>query len=279
MCSSFAPTAALPFRFGISVMNSHPDAGAIDRQIPLFAAVGFDSFFLSCGVTDDFARIPYWAEHAAAAGIEFEAVHAPTDGVNALWLPESTLETDAYLARAHRLIGFCAEGGVSKLVLHVAYGEPYPVSSVGLSRFTALEEFASLHGVRLCYENASVAVHTIEAAKNALPGHGFCHDAGHNLCYTPAVDYLAACGEKLLYTHLHDNHGTADEHLLPYDGNRNWTAYADALSRIGYRGTLNAELSCSWREDYRAMPYADFLTTARERVRHLSDEIARTTEA
>ncbi len=268
----------LPFRLGISVMVSHPEAGEIDRQIPLFASLGFDSFFLSCGVTADFHRIPAWAELAARSGIEFEAVHAPTDGVNALWLPEATAETAesaAYLDRARRIIGYCAEGGVGKLVLHVACGGVHPVTDAGLARFSALEDLASARGVRLCYENAGEAEHLLAAVRNASAGHGFCHDTGHELCYTPDADYLAVLGDRILYTHLHDNHGAADEHLLPYDGDRDWTAYAASLARIGYCGTLNAELACMYRADYRAMSYPAFLTLARERLLRLSAAIDR----
>ncbi len=262
------PVAGFPL--GISIMNSHPGAGSIGEQIQLFAAVGFDSFFLSCGVTSDFGRIPHWAAVARDAGIGFEAVHAPTDGVNALWEPSDTVEATAYLGRIHRILDFCGEGGVPKLVLHTAYGRPHPVTEAGLARFSALEAFASARSVSLCYENAGVAEHLIAAVQNAAPGHGFCHDVGHHLCYTPDTDYLAACGDKLLYTHLHDNQGSTDEHLLPYDGLRDWGAYAASLARIGYRGTLNAELSATWREDYRAMPYAAFLQTARARLSRLS---------
>ncbi len=265
---------AYGFSLGFSVMNSHPQAGSIDEQLRLFGEAGFDTFFLSCGVTSDFGRIPHWAEVAHRAGIDFEAVHAPTDGVNALWLPDATAETEAYLSRIRRIIGFCREGGVRKLVLHTAYGEPHPVTRTGLDRFSAMEEPASAHGVSLCYENAGVASHLIAAVQNASPGHGFCHDAGHELCYTPDTDYLSVCGEKLLYTHLHDNRGRADEHLLPYDGLRDWSAYAASLARTGYRGTLNAELSATWRDDYRALPYPAFLETARARLVRLAREIA-----
>ncbi len=254
-------------------MNSHPEAGNIDQQIALFADAGFDSFFLSCGVTTEFDRIPHWAAIARGVSIAFEAVHAPTDGVNALWLTEDHPATHAYLSRAEHILDLCGEAGVSKLVLHTAYGAPPPISSIGLARFSRLEAYADTRGVSLCYENASVAEHLLAVVRNASTGHGFCHDTGHQLCYTPDMDYLSACQAKLLYTHLHDNHGTADEHLLPYDGQRDWDAYASALAEDGYTGTLNAELSCTWRADYRAMSYPSFLRLAIARVHRLAQAV------
>ncbi len=260
---------------GISLMISHPGAGAIESQIPVFAALGFDSFFLSCGVTADFEHIPAWAALGRRCGIAMEAVHAPTDGVNALWSAAAadTPAAEAYLARARRLIELCAGGEVSRLVLHTAYGTPPPASAVGLARFSAMEAHASAHGVALCYENATSADHLIAAVENASPGHGFCYDAGHEQCYTPDAHYLDRLGRQLLYTHLHDNHRTADEHLLPYDGARDWDALATALARIGYAGTLNAELACLYRPDYAALPYRDFLAEAHARLTQLNTAI------
>ena len=46
---------------GMSLMISHPDKLSIEEQISLFAKVGFDSFFLSYGVTNTFEQIPFWS--------------------------------------------------------------------------------------------------------------------------------------------------------------------------------------------------------------------------
>ncbi len=263
-------------RAGFSAMISHPGAGEVDRQIPLFAEAGFDTWFLACGVTAAFDRIPAWAKLSAAAGITLEAVHAPTDGVDAMWGP--TLP-EAYLSRAESLLDLCSEGGVDKLVLHVTAGGVMLPTEAGLSRFAALEDYASARGVHLCYENAGAAAPLVAVVENASAGHGFCYDAGHELCYTPSAGYLSRLGQKLLYTHLHDNHGGVaatpgtDEHLLPYDGARDWQALALTLAEIGYRGTLNAELACFYRPDYRDIPYPAFLALARARLSRLEAEI------
>ncbi len=271
---------------GISIINSHPEAESISEQIRLFDRIGFDSFFLSSGVTADFHRIPEWADLAAGVGMEFEAVHAPTDGVNALWDPSARETAEAYMARLRRIIDFCGEGGVRYVVMHVAYGTPHPVTPEGLARLSTLEDYAAEWEVHLCYENAGISEHLTAAVRNAGPGHGFCHDTGHNLCYTPMVDYLPACGDKLLYTHLHDNGGQADDagriypgragadlHLLPYDGVMDWSHYMKRLAAVGYRGTLNLELSCTWRSEYRQMTYPRFLEIAFERACRLRDDL------
>jgi sugar phosphate isomerase/epimerase len=46
----------------------------------------------------------------------------------------------------------------------------------------------------------------------------FCYDSGHNNCFTPEIDCLGKYGDKLIALHLHDNDGTCDQHLLPFNG-------------------------------------------------------------
>ena len=44
---------------GMSALASHPETKTIEEQISVFAGCGFDSFFLSTGVTDQFKKIPF----------------------------------------------------------------------------------------------------------------------------------------------------------------------------------------------------------------------------
>ncbi len=261
-------------KLGMSAIISHPGAGSIEGQIRLFADTGFDSFFLSCGVTDDFDSIPRWALLAREAGILFEAVHAPSDGADAMWC-----EGDAvlpHIAQLLRLIRLCAGGGVEKLVLHPAGRGDVPVSALGLERYADLERAASAAGVRICYENSISIPHLLAVVQQAGPDHGFCLDIGHHQCYTPDAPLLQRLGRRMLYTHLHDNQGAAapgisgpDLHLLPFDGVQDCPALAAALRSAGYTGTLDLELACAHREDYRAMPYPDFVRLAHRRAQRL----------
>ena len=73
-------------QLGMSALISHPDKKTIEQQLQIFADVGFDSFFLSCGVTNQYEKIPYWSACAKSLGISFEAVHAPSDFVNSVWV-------------------------------------------------------------------------------------------------------------------------------------------------------------------------------------------------
>ena len=70
---------------------------------------------------------------------------------------------------------------------------------------------------------------------------GICLDIAHaNLNEDPpfAIEY---CKERLLHVHISDNHGTADEHLYPFEGTVKWNNVISALRKIDYSGCLNFE--------------------------------------
>ncbi len=258
-------------KIGMSILISHPDKWSISDQIPLFRESGFDSFFLSCGVTSEFHRIPEWSELSRKHGLWFEAVHAPSGGMNSVWQEGEAGED--YLRMIRGLLTQCADGGVEKLVMHVSSGGAAPVSRMGLDRYRALEEYAEGLGVHLCFENGDVIPHLAAVLEEAGDFHGFCLDIGHHLCYAPREPLIQRFGHKLMYTHIHDNRGITrpgnpggDMHLMPFDGNLDWNWFAEAIRNTGYMGTLNLELACHSCPAYGKMSYPEFVREANARI-------------
>ncbi len=270
------------YKTGMSITNSHPTQPTIEEQIALYARIGFDSFFLATGVTEEYYKIPHWSEIAATQGIRFEAVHGPTGGANELWAGKC----DGYFAHICRIVDWCREGQVEKLVLHGAHGMPPPVSPAGLTAFDRLEGYAEEAGVRLLWENSNVTEHFLALAtrqsttKNGF--HGVCLDVGHHQCYSPDLPWQKLVGDRVKYTHLHDNIGIPagasvgpDLHLLPFDGVRDWDKLVVDLVSCGYKGTWNLELSCNGDVRYREMAYEKFAEEAYVRVRRLVERAER----
>ena len=50
-------------------------------------------------------------------------------------------------------------------------------------------------------------------------------------------------GSKIIALHVHDNLGTADNHLPPFLGTIKWESIMGALKRGGYAGYLNYEVA------------------------------------
>jgi sugar phosphate isomerase/epimerase len=72
---------------------------------------------------------------------------------------------------------------------------------------------------------------------------GICLDVGHARLQGDVSDAVETVAGYLVHTHLHDNGGRADDHLLPFAGVIDWAATLMAFQKVGYDGTLLFELA------------------------------------
>lgn len=250
---------------GMSALISHPEHHSIEEQMAIFAEAGFDSFFLSYGVTDEFEKIPYWSNCARNISIAFEAVHAPSAMVNSVWT--GSKNAALYQDKLESILDFCSEGQIPKVVVHVGANPNIDPTQRGLDFWKSMESYAERRGVKLCYENTNAPKLFEAVIASADTYHGFCFDVGHQLCYTPEKDYINIYGKQIIYTHIHDNFADGrDMHLVPKDGINDWDQYFLSLNRIGYTGTLNLELSCYHKEAYRNMTFKEFVEYSYKRI-------------
>lgn len=72
---------------------------------------------------------------------------------------------------------------------------------------------------------------------------GICWDTGHaNQMQLDQTRAVKTMGKRIKTLHINDNcYGNADEHLLPYMGEIDWTGFINALVEVGYEGNLNYE--------------------------------------
>jgi sugar phosphate isomerase/epimerase len=70
---------------------------------------------------------------------------------------------------------------------------------------------------------------------------GLCLDTGHANIMADIASETRAAGNLLRTTHVHDNDGQRDSHLLPGLGTIRWPDFSAALSEIGYRGVVMLE--------------------------------------
>jgi sugar phosphate isomerase/epimerase len=114
-----------------------------------------------------------------------------------------------------------------------------------------LHEAADAAGVRLALEVIPNALSRPEPLVTLiedvleLPRVGICLDTGHARILGDVVDAIETCSGHVLTTHLHDNHGRRDDHLVPYDGSIEWAAALLAFQKVGYEGRWIFELATS----------------------------------
>jgi sugar phosphate isomerase/epimerase len=197
-----------------------------------------------------------------ARGLAAWSVHAPIcdgfrDGVwgraysnaskDASLRAEAVAETIASIDAASML-------GAKIVVLHlgIPIGQPIaPNDNDPGSVSRALEAMATAAeaaGVRLAIEVIPNALATAEAVAGWLEGElnlgraGACLDFGHAHITGGAPEAIERLSGHIITTHVHDNTGRSDDHLLPFSGTLDWPSSLTALWKIGYQGPLMFEL-------------------------------------
>lgn len=116
------------------------------------------------------------------------------------------------------------------MVLHVGGSRDAADPRRWDAAFSSLEHlvlFARQRGVTLALENTPSEMatpgnlrHFLEETR--LPGLRLCFDSGHANLEAAAVQSMETMSGLAITTHLHDNHGEKDEHLLPLTGTIEW---------------------------------------------------------
>lgn len=223
--------------------------------------------------------------------LTLHSMHAPMarDYVGGTWTDNLSLaatdETRRKAAVEETLAALDVAAAVrfSTLVLHGGVPEPYggAADNHAGSLVRSLEELspvAQRYGVRLAVEvipNAiSTAAALVELVESDLDAAdlGICMDVGHARLMGDVVDAIETCSGHLITTHIHDNRGRNDDHLVPGKGSIDWDAALLAFQKIGYEGAWMFELAVAAER----RPVLEQAVKVRERFQallHMDDEM------
>ena len=250
-------------QFGISTHLYHAQRLCRDHLLEI-AAHGFESVELYATRThfdyhnpSAIADLQGWL---AAAGLELSSVHAPTaeSFTAGRWGGSLSLASTDPEARAHavreteKALHIARRLPVPVLVAHLGIPRTQRSEGAGDSRAAArrsMEELLRIAeplGVRIAVEvipnelsRAGSIVHFVE---HDLEGAGICLDFGHAHLDGDVVDAVETVSEHLIATHVHDNRGRGDDHLLPFDGTIDWAGVLTAVQKVGYEGPFIFEI-------------------------------------
>ena len=253
-------------RFGISTHLYH-DRRLERAHLTEIAGYGFEGLELFATRSHfdyhDGAAVDRLAEWLTEAGLTLESVHAPiTDrfGLGDQWA--ATYSTAALDSAARQLAVREAEAALQiarripfrTLVVHL--GTPISKNNPGDNNRAAssrsADEICRLAeplGVRVAFEVIPNALSTPASLVSMLerdleaPQAGICMDFGHAFLGGDVPDAIETSAEHLIATHVHDNHGRSDDHLVPYAGSIDWDAALVTMQKIGYEGTYLMELA------------------------------------
>jgi sugar phosphate isomerase/epimerase len=143
----------------------------------------------------------------------------------------------------------------SAVVVHLGLprGQPLPPgdNDRGAVR-RSLDELASAAsraGVRLALEVIPNDLSTPSALLEWIDGESelgnaaICLDFGHAHLLDGAPEAVEALSGYVITTHVHDNRGTDDDHLVPFAGTIDWATTLTALWKTGYAGPLVFEVA------------------------------------
>ena len=85
-------------------------------------------------------------------------------------------------------------------------------------------------------------VHLIEEQLDGLDI-GICFDYGHANLMGDLAEAVETVSGHLWTTHVHDNRGREDEHLVPFMGTINWETAMMETQKIGYDGVWMFEVA------------------------------------
>jgi sugar phosphate isomerase/epimerase len=164
-------------------------------------------------------------------------------------------------------------------------GVPVPYAAAGDNSTSALlrslEELSPVarqFGVRIAVEVIPNEISTPSALVELLESEidagalGICMDVGHARMMGDVVDAIETCSGHIITTHLHDNRGRSDDHLVPGKGVIDWDATMLAFQKVGYDGVWMFELAVAADPK----PVIEQAAKAREKLEsllHIGDEM------
>jgi sugar phosphate isomerase/epimerase len=206
----------------------------------------------------------------AEAGLELRSIHAPVAEryVGGRWsgtLSIASVDPEARaraMGEAERALYIARRLAVPVLVAHLGVPRyqprdpeigPQDTRAAARRSIEELMRLAQPLGVRVAVEvlpnelsRAGSLVHFVEEdvkLDDVAAEAGICLDFGHAHIDGDVVDAIETVSEHLIATHVHDNAGRSDDHLLPFDGTIDWPSALTAVQKIGYDGPLMLEIN------------------------------------
>jgi sugar phosphate isomerase/epimerase len=251
-------------RFGISTHLFHDQRLSRDHLAQI-AAHGFEA-------VEVFATRSHFDYHDGAAikelggwlketGLALHGIHAPIvesmQGAGK-WGPaisnavSDTPKRQAAVREADAALNIARELGAGFFVVHLGTPTAQGGENSRSAAFRSVEDICRIAeplDIRVALEvmpnPLSDAAQLVAMLERDLefPKAGICLDFGHAFIMGDVVDQIETVAEHLVTTHVHDNGGKKDDHMVPFDGRINWDMALMTMQKVGYDGTYLMELA------------------------------------
>lgn len=251
------------------------DGFSNEESVKFIAEAGFKKVFMS-----------FQNEHLSGGGyrkflklikdnnLEVSFVHLGyrvNDGIATLW--EEGEAGDELIKDYMKDLDIVASDGIKLVCMHVTKSNRQsPMSEIGIARMKKLIKHAENLGVMVALEN-TVWEGYIEFICDHIksPNLKVCLDSGHNHFHFKDSFNFDRFKNMIACVHLHDNDGTADQHLLPFDGNIDWNKLIWDLKESGYQGDITSE--SVYKGQYKDISPLNFYIEAKNRLAQIAQTL------
>lgn len=195
-----------------------------------------------------------------------ENIHFPFSDINNIWI--DSIDGQELSNKFIEYINECKIYEIPTAVMHISSGDnPPPYNQLGLDRLKRIIDKAEKENVNIALENLRKPEYLEFIYSNIKSDKlKFCYDSGHENCFTPNYNYLTKYNDKLIALHLHDNDGTNDQHLLPFNGSINWKNIMDQIRKANYKGSLALEIDAQYIDVSKEYTAEEYLLEAKNRA-------------
>jgi len=251
-------------RFGISTHLFHAERLTRDH-LAAIAGHGFEAveIFATRSHFDyhDPAAVDALAGWLAETGLTLHGIHAPittslSDGdrwgdVISNAVSDSTAR-QAAVREADAALNIARRVPAEVFVVHLGTPTSQGGENNRAAALRSIEEICRLAdpvGIRVAVEVIPNALSDPQSLVTLLerdldaPRAGICLDFGHAFLMGDVADAVEIVAEHLITTHVHDNRGKQDDHLVPFDGKIDWDVALMTMQKVGYEGTYLLEVA------------------------------------
>jgi sugar phosphate isomerase/epimerase len=225
----------------------------LKEQLPMIKAAGFTHISLGGGDLEHSRYLNASGQKnlkslLAEYDLRVCSVHAPFRS-NVDISSSDPVPAKAALALLKKCVDAAEILGAGTVIFHPdpdPAGNPERRKEVLANQVVKLIDHIGPRDIKLAAENLrseivnEILCHTLDMIPD--PKYGLCFDTSHDNLISRPMGLLLMYGPRMVTTHISDNRGEKDDHLLPFEGVIDWNKFCGIFARIKYPGPFLLEV-------------------------------------
>lgn len=225
----------------------------LETQLPLIREAGFSHISLGGGNTEHSGYLGDEGRKRlrrllSANDIRVCSIHCPYDDKADLSSPDKASAASALglFKRCLDAALFLNAGGIIFHPCSFRANDPEIRKEVLVQQVSSLLDHIGQEPLFVAIENLpskpvnKLVTHSLDVVTHRR--YGLCYDSSHDNLASRPLEILRTYGSRLVTTHLSDNRGEKDDHLLPFEGTYPWERFCDLFAKTDFQGIFLLEV-------------------------------------